>query len=61
CPPCSLPGHVRRPTPASIFRVPFPASAGTYGGRNWCEIQICQIKSHSITLLYQSISHTFCP
>ncbi|CAI9554448.1 unnamed protein product [Staurois parvus] len=46
--------------PASVFRVPFIASAWTYGGRNRREIQKCQIKSDSITLLYQTISHTFC-
>ncbi|CAI9595010.1 unnamed protein product [Staurois parvus] len=47
--------------PASVFRVPFPVSVGTYGGWNWREIKKCQIKSDSITLLYQTISHTFCP
>ncbi|CAI9566864.1 unnamed protein product [Staurois parvus] len=29
--------------------------------RNRREIRKCQIKSHSKTLLYQTISHTFCP
>ncbi|CAI9539229.1 unnamed protein product [Staurois parvus] len=29
--------------PASVFRVPFPASVGTYGGQNRREIPKCQI------------------
>ncbi|CAI9577847.1 unnamed protein product, partial [Staurois parvus] len=41
CPPCSVPGHLLRPMPASAFRVPFPASVGTYGGWNRGEIQKC--------------------
>ncbi|CAI9579896.1 unnamed protein product [Staurois parvus] len=49
---------------AFISRVPVPASVrtyGVYGGQNRREIQKCKIKSYSKTLLYQTISHTFCP
>ncbi|CAI9620056.1 unnamed protein product [Staurois parvus] len=45
--------------PASIFRVPFAASAGTYGGQNRREIKLKKCKN--LTFLYQTISHTFCP
>ncbi|CAI9538916.1 unnamed protein product, partial [Staurois parvus] len=31
CPPCSVPGNVLRPMPASVFRVPFPATSGRTG------------------------------
>ncbi|CAI9545449.1 unnamed protein product, partial [Staurois parvus] len=47
---------------SSVFRVPFPATSGHRRGRNrWEMKQKFEIKSHSKTLLYQSISHTFCP
>ncbi|CAI9561806.1 unnamed protein product, partial [Staurois parvus] len=31
CPSCSVPCNVLRPMPASIFRVPFPATSGRTG------------------------------
>ncbi|CAI9598145.1 unnamed protein product [Staurois parvus] len=36
-------------------------ASGRTGGLNRREIKKCQIKSDSIPLLYQTISHTFCP
>ncbi|CAI9535906.1 unnamed protein product, partial [Staurois parvus] len=38
CVPCSVPGHLLWPMPASGFRVPDPVSVGTYGGQNWRQI-----------------------
>ncbi|CAI9565020.1 unnamed protein product [Staurois parvus] len=46
--------------PASVFRVPFPATSGHTGTELVGNLKIL-IKSHSKTLLYQTISHTFCP
>ncbi|CAI9600405.1 unnamed protein product [Staurois parvus] len=43
--------------PASVFRVPFPATSGRTVGRNGGKFK--NVKN--ITLLYQTISHTFCP
>ncbi|CAI9544927.1 unnamed protein product [Staurois parvus] len=53
---------------ASVFCVPFPATSGRTGTEQR-EISKCEkvthslntLKSHNKTLLYQSISHTFCP
>ncbi|CAI9613678.1 unnamed protein product, partial [Staurois parvus] len=30
-PSCSVPGHLLRPMPASVFRVPFPVTSGRTG------------------------------
>ncbi|CAI9624206.1 unnamed protein product [Staurois parvus] len=46
--------------PASFFQVLFPASVGTYGMYRGWNRQKCQ-KCKYLTLLYQTISHTFCP
>ncbi|CAI9606476.1 unnamed protein product [Staurois parvus] len=40
---------------------PVPCNVGTYGGRDGGKFKKNTLKSHSKTLLYQSISHTFCP
>ncbi|CAI9555397.1 unnamed protein product [Staurois parvus] len=47
--------------PASVFRVPFPASVGMYRTQNGGKFKNFKIKSHSIPFLYQTISHKFCP
>ncbi|CAI9612968.1 unnamed protein product [Staurois parvus] len=49
CPPADAGIHL----PGSVL-----CDVGTYGGRNGGKFEI---KSHSITFLYQTISHTFCP
>ncbi|CAI9531451.1 unnamed protein product [Staurois parvus] len=41
--------------PASVFRVPFPVSVGTYGGCNWREIKKCK----NVTLLLLLVSTNF--
>ncbi|CAI9609282.1 unnamed protein product [Staurois parvus] len=43
--------------PASVFWVPSPARVRTYRGRNRGKFENDKNK----TLLYQIISHTFCP
>ncbi|CAI9555034.1 unnamed protein product [Staurois parvus] len=43
--------------PASVIWVPSPASVGKYRGRNGEKFE----NDKNITLLYQGISHTFCP
>ncbi|CAI9560221.1 unnamed protein product [Staurois parvus] len=44
--------------PASVFWVPFPVKSGRTGDKT---AGINTVKSHSITLLYQTISHNFVP
>ncbi|CAI9574394.1 unnamed protein product [Staurois parvus] len=43
--------------PATVIWVPSPASVGSYGGRNGGKFENDKNK----TLLYQTISHIFCP
>ncbi|CAI9613404.1 unnamed protein product [Staurois parvus] len=43
--------------PASVFHVPFPATSGRTGEGTGGKFK--NVKN--ITLLYQTISHTFCP
>ncbi|CAI9573815.1 unnamed protein product [Staurois parvus] len=53
---------------ASVLRVPFPAMSGCTGTElagnlkmSKSVIHLKSLKSHSKTLLYQTISHTYCP
>ncbi|CAI9560803.1 unnamed protein product [Staurois parvus] len=47
--------------PASGFHVSVPASIGMYGGRNGSKFKKFFETVIFLKILYQTISHTFCP
>ncbi|CAI9540122.1 unnamed protein product, partial [Staurois parvus] len=42
CPSCSVRCNVLRPMPASVFRVPFPATSGRTGDRTDGKFESCK-------------------